>query len=458
MPASLTEMPGPLPDLAGAYDLAALGYTGQEFLLTGSADSYELVGERGRDGRWTVRPASQAQFTTRLLLRRPADEASFSGTLVVEWLNVSGGVDAPPDWMLAHTQLIRRGHAWAGISAQRAGIEGGGMVESFHLKKAHPDRYAQLSHPGDAWSFDIFSQATRALLDADGLIPRSPGGGRARVLACGHSQSGAFLVTYVNAVDPLAAVFDGFLVHGRTGSGAALDTGFRPGAAESGGERIRDDVRVPVIVLQTETDVTLLGSGTAEQPDSDLLRNWELAGAAHADTYLLFASGQDDGRLAPARLAELTRPTTDILMGQTSSPVNSGLAHHYVECAAFEQLDGWVAGRSKPPPAPRLDVMPDGRDLRRDDLGIATGGIRTPWTDVPVCVLSGTGQQGELFAFLFGTTRDFSQSELTGLYPGGKPDYLARFARSLDSAIEAGFLLADDRAEILAVAEAAWPG
>ncbi len=185
----------------------------------------------------------------------------------------------------------------------------------------------------------------------------SIGWAAARLLASGHSQSGAFLVTYVNAIDPLASVFDGFLVHGRTGAGAALDTGFRPGAStQAVGERIRADLRVPVIVLQTETDVTLLGSGLAEQPDSDLLRNWEIAGAAHADTYLLFASGQDDGALPPARLAELIQPTTNILMGTTAVPVNSGLQHHYVECAAFEQLDAWVAGRAKPPSAPRLDV------------------------------------------------------------------------------------------------------
>ena len=459
MPASLTPLPGPSPDRAGAYDLAALGYTEHEFVLQGSAESYQLAGQRGQDGRWPVRPAGQAPFTTRVLLRRPARDANFSGTLVVEWLNVSGGVDAPPDWMLAHTQLIRRGHAWAGVSAQRAGIEGGGLVDSFHLKKAHPARYAQLSHPGDAWSFDIFSQAARALLDAGGLIPRRADGSPARLLATGHSQSGAFLVTYVNAIDPVAALFDGFLVHGRTGSGAALDTGFSPGAsASAGAERIRDDLRVPVIVLQTETDVTLLGSGAAQQPDSDLLRNWELAGAAHADTYLLFASGQDDGQLSGARLAELTRPTTDILMGQTQSPVNSSLAHHYVECAAFEQLDAWVGGRSKPPAAPRLNLSADGRDFRRDDLGIATGGIRTPWTDVPVSVTSGTGQAGELFAFLFGTTRELSQAELTRLYPAGKADYLARFGHCLDSVIDAGFLLGDDRAEILAAADASWPG
>jgi hypothetical protein len=457
--ARLTPIPGPIPDPVGAYDLAALGYTEQEFLLEGTACSYALTSERTPDGRWSVQTADEAPFTTWVLLRRPAADADFSGTVVVEWLNVSGGLDAAPDWMLAHTQLLRRGHAWAGVSAQRAGIEGGGLVNSFHLKVAHPERYAVLSHPGDAWSFDIFSQAGRALLAAPGLLPAPTGMPAARLLASGHSQSGAFLVTYVNAIDPVAAVFDGFLVHGRTGAGAALDTGFRPGAStQAVGERIRDDLRVPVIVLQTETDVTLLGSGLAQQPDGELLRNWELAGAAHADTYLLFASGQDDGNLPAGRLAELMRPTTDILMGHTALPVNSGPQHHYVECAAFEALDAWVAGRAKPPSTARLEPTADGRDLHRDKLGIATGGIRTPWTDAPVAVLSGTGQRGEMFAFLFGTTTELSDAELASQYPGGQADYLEKFAASLDAAIEAGFLLADDRAEILAVAGASWPG
>jgi hypothetical protein len=454
-PGTLRPIPGSMPDRAGAYDLAAVGYIQEEFLLEGTASSYRLTGERTADGRWPVEPADQAPFTTRVLLRRPADATRYSGTVVVEWLNVSAGLDAAPDWMLAHTHLLRRGHAWAGVSAQRAGIEGGGLVPGMHLKAAHPQRYAPLSHPGDAWSFDIFSQAGCALTANPGLSPASIGTPAPRLLASGQSQSAAFLVTYVNAVDPLAAVFDGFLIRGRMGAGAALDTGFSPGARTQG-ERIRDDLRVPVIVLQTETDVTLLGSALAEQPDNDLLRNWELAGAAHADTYLLFASGQDNGALPPARLAELMRPTADILMGHTEFPINSGPQHHYVTCAAIEHLNAWVAGRAKPPPAPRLHVNPDGQDLRRDDLGVAIGGIRTPWTDVPAAILSGTGQRGEMFAFLFGTTRELTQGDIARLYPGGQADFLARFETSLDTAIKAGFLLADDRAEILAVAAACW--
>jgi len=54
--------------------------------------------------------------------------------------------------------------------------------------------------------------------------------------------------------------------------------------------------------------------------------------------------------------------------------------------------------------------------------------------------------------FLFGTTEPIGLDELTRLYPGGPADYLAKFTIALDTAIAAGFVLADDRAEILALA------
>jgi hypothetical protein len=458
MSANLRPMDGPAPDPAGTYDLTEIGYAEQEFRLDGTAESYQLIGERAADGAWTVRPSKQAPFTTRVLLRQPADPADFSGTVIVEWLNVSAGIDAAPDWMLTHTHLLRRGHAWAGVSAQKAGIDGGGLVDGLHLKRMHPERYSVLSHPGDAWSFDIFSQAGHALRSQPGVLPAPVSARPLRLLASGHSQSGAFLVTYINAVDPFAGEFDGFLVHGRPGAGAALDTGFDPRAGRDGGERFRADLRVPVLVLQVETDVTLLGSARARQDDGELLRLWEVAGAAHADTYMLAANWHDDGNLPPERLAELVRPSTDLVLGHTDMPANSGPQHHYVECAAVEQLNAWVAGRSAPPAAARLEVAAGGQDLRRDELGIAVGGIRTPWTDVPAAVLSGTGQTGEMFAFLLGTTRELEQAELARLYPGGLADYLGRFEECLDEVIGAGFLLAEDRAEILAVAAASWPG
>ena len=289
------EMPGTAPDVMRDYDLATLGYQETEFSVEGSATSYELQGERGADGRWDVTAGAQAPFRTRFVLRRPIDPDLFSGTVVVEWHNVSAGIDAAPDWGFFHRHLAARGHAWVGVSAQKVGIDGGGFVESIHLKLLAPERYSELEHPGDAWSFDMFTQVGALLREPaeenplGGLVPQ-------QVLAAGESQSAACLVTYINAVDHHAQLFDGFFVHGRPGAGVSIDGVFISAtrgeameatrrAISSKGERIREDARVPVLVLQSETDVILLGGGLAEQPDSRQIRVWEMAGAAHADTY-----------------------------------------------------------------------------------------------------------------------------------------------------------------------------
>jgi len=437
------------------YDLAALGTSNEELFLDGTARSYA--------------PPGEARFRTRVVVRRPLDPGRFNGSVVVEWLNVSGGVDAGPDWDFTHRHLIREGFAWVGVSAQRVGIEGGGFASvSFPLKTVDPKRYGSLEHPGDAFAFDIFSQAGRAAREGRLLGGRVP----ARVLAIGESQSATFLVTYVNAVDPEARVFDGFLLHGRGGSGASLEGSMgidRVSLAEAsaavssgrgassplaGSDRIRGDVRVPVLTLQSETDVVGLGSAGARQPDGERFRLWEVAGAAHADTYLLVASAGDDGMLPPAELAKLLAPTDEVLGMKMSAPMNSGPQQHYVLQAALAHLDRWAGGGTPPPEAARLELTPDGKSpLALDANGNARGGVRTPWMDAPTAVLSGLGQSGGMeFAFLFGTTRSFDAATLARLYPGGRSDYLARFAKATDAAVAAGFLLEADAPEIRALA------
>jgi hypothetical protein len=224
-------------------------------------------------------------------------------------------------------------------------------------------------------------------------------------------------------------------------------------------EQVRDDVRVPVLVLQSETDVSLLGGGKAQQPDSAWLRQWEIAGSAHADTYVLIAGNDDDGSLSVEELADRLRPTREIaVIGLTAgTPINAGPQQHYVGQAAFEHLDGWAAGGAPPPTGDRLAAHADLTDFDRDEHGIAAGGVRTPWVDVPTASLSGLGQTGEVFAILFGTTKPFDAQMLASLYPGGRDDYIAQFTAALDRTIAAGFLLDDDRTEILGVAAASYP-
>jgi hypothetical protein len=458
--------------LLTGFDLASVGYRLEEFFLESTATSFEPAGPTGPDGRWLVRPAGRAPFCTRLVVCRPSDPGAFTGTVVVEWLNVSVGIDAPAHWILTHRQVVRAGWAWVGVSVQRAGIEGGSIFDAAAepgaqppgislpaLKQSDPARYGGLHHPGDAFCFDIFTQAVRAVR-GDGVL----GPGRAEcVLAAGESQSAIHLVTYVNAVAPTVppeAAADGYLIGSRSGPAAPLsgwDGQIRPGPDDA---RIRTDLGVPVLTVQTETDVTgLLAGVTARQPDSDRFRWWEIAGASHADTYVLGASWSDSGELDPAELARLTAATATPLGMPCPELINSGLQHHYVAQAAVAHLDRWARGGPPPPSSPLLETAPDDpMRLVTDGSGIARGGIRTGWVDVPVAALSGLTPEGaERFGVLLGTTRPFDEAELARRYPGGRGDYAAAFRAATMRAVTEGFLLADDADEIVAVAAAAYP-
>src|SRR6202008_4296577 len=103
----------------------SVGYGAEEFFVSGTASSYTATAELGRDGRWGVTPCESAAYTTGRVVLPPADRSQFNGAVLVEWLNVSGGVDAPAVWMMAHREIIRAGYAYVAVSAQRVGVEGG---------------------------------------------------------------------------------------------------------------------------------------------------------------------------------------------------------------------------------------------------------------------------------------------------------------------------------------------
>jgi hypothetical protein len=130
---------------ATTFDLAQIGYSEAEYFITGSAVAYTNVGPLPEDGKWSVAPGPMAKYKTRILAYRPIDGQKFNGTVIVEWLNVSGGLDAGPDWVMGHTELIREGFAWVGVSAQYVGVEGGFSLfglASMPLKTTDPERYA----------------------------------------------------------------------------------------------------------------------------------------------------------------------------------------------------------------------------------------------------------------------------------------------------------------------------
>jgi hypothetical protein len=104
---------------------------------------------------------------------------------------------------------------------------------------------------------------------------------------------------------------------------------------------------------------------------------------------------------------------------------------------------------TRPPQAPRLAVR-DG-EFVTDDHGNVQSGIRTPHVDVPTAVLSGMGNSGHPVAFLCGSTVPFEPESLRALYPS-KDDYVGRFTSATEAAVASGFVLADDAAEMAAIA------
>src|SRR5262245_52238309 len=85
-----------------AFDLSTVGYGAHEHLARGTAVSYAEASPFEPDGRWDVTEAGTAAFTTRIVVYRPIDTGRGNGTVVVEWLNVTGGLDVPALWMPAH--------------------------------------------------------------------------------------------------------------------------------------------------------------------------------------------------------------------------------------------------------------------------------------------------------------------------------------------------------------------
>ena len=433
----------------------AAGYTETEFFFEGTASSFRSAGELGTDGRFAVERADQAPYKVRMVVRTPADASRFNGIVFVEWLNVSGQTAAGPNFTLLFPELFREGYAYVGVGVQAAGIDA-----AQGLKVMNPERYASLSHPGDSFSYDIYSQAAQALRKPSGLAPLGDLTSRVRFLiADGESQSAGRMVTYVNAVQPLDNLYDGFYIHSRNVSGAPLA---QPGPGSSGTAvtlprivQIRTDTRVPVFQLQAETDVPRFVP--ARQPDDARVRTWEMAGTAHADRFLLTGGGQ-----RPVGIECASDDATTVV------PINDG-PQTFLLRAALRGLRGWMESGTAPASGEPMELAGD--DLARDPVtGIARGGVRSPQVDVPVRTLHGIRgpASGGGFCFLFGRTDEWNGNSdpfdggvadpsptpepiLSQLYPT-RSAFLTQFEDALQQGITSRFLLAEDAEAIRAEA------
>jgi hypothetical protein len=416
-------------------DLEAAGYVEEEFFLEGTARAFEQVGDWSIDGVWPVSEASTADYKTRILVRRPADPAKFSGVVVVEWFNVTSYVDVDVDFGFLSTEILREGHVWVGVTAQAIAIESIGTGPfgpgALGLVTWDPDRYDSLYHPGDAYSYDIYSQVGATLRNPTDIDPL--GGLQPQIiLADGQSQSAMRMLTYVNAIHSDAGVYDGFLIHNRAGFGASLGDGYSDRVA-----RVRTDLNAPVFQFTTETELfelsgVELGFTKARQPDSNSVHTWEVTGTAHADAHYLTGL-TEQGNLQ----------FEDFLDLSAVIPIVNSAPQYLSMNAALHALVSWVADGIQPASAPPIDTADDA--IVRDIYGNALGGLRLPFIEAPIALLSGEGG-------VAGKTVPFDADTLAMLYPDAAT-YIDAVKSSAEAAVEKGYLLPIDAATLIAEAE-----
>jgi hypothetical protein len=462
------------------FPLSQVGYEESEYFISGTATAYTSKTPLTKDGKWHVTAASTAPYTTRVVVYRPINPKKFDGTVAVEWLNVTGGIDAAAAWLTGHAAMVRAGMAYVGVDAQAGGIYGvPGSVATADgaggIKQTDPTRYAALNHPGDSYSYSIFEQAGEAVHTSGtkllaGLTPK-------RVLAIGESQSAFYLTTYLDAVQPLSVgVFDGYLIYSRGGDGSDLSQAPQPTITTPDPTYIRTDLHVPVMLFETEADLLTLGYVVARQPPTQYIREWETAGTAHDDTYGLLYSRSDNlnGVADVESFESMLNPPKDPIPGivDCAAPINAG-SHTYELRAAISALENWVRTGNPPPQSPRLEVNASKTAYVTDANGNALGGIRTPQVVAPVAKLSGIGQPGSapasapgqqttssssavgagVLCGIFGTTVPLSASQLAALYPSHE-SFVKKWDAATAAEVREGYLLPIDARTLDKVAAA----
>ena len=410
IPAITSEVTGPgasyesVQSLPPGRDLAHYGYEAREYFVTGTA-----AGE---------------PYKTRVVVRKPRDNARFSGLVLAEAMHPSGSAHL---FEYTSDYLMSSGHAAVEI------VTGG--LQQFPEHNAA--RYGDLSvAPGQV--SEILAQVG-ALMKQPSGSPLSALPVRKMILA-GTSATAGVLIRYLPAHrvyrrPGMAPVYDGFLPHATGAMVPAVDA--------------------PLIQIPTMTEVAS-GNVTARQDGDapgDQFRLYEFAGMAHVDT-------RDSVRFQPD-------PCRD--------PVMSFPLQAYVS-VALDHLLAWVDTGTVPPRAPRIlidrDATNDGSLMALDERGNAVGGIRNPYVDVPTAqygvrntgadplipnpsayIAAGGLAAANQMCGLAGYQKAITTQQLRSLY-ADKAGYQQKVRARLDELERAGWSLPVYRTMILADAAA----
>ena len=460
-------------------DLRRFGYVETEYLVRGQARVYDWSEAQTAPGSsdsttarrppdFAVTVLAQGPYTTRILVRRPADDRRFSGTVVVEPMNPSDDIDLPIMWAESYRQFLADGDAWVGITIKPNTIRA--------LQHFDPVRYAALGMPSPgagarcaAAAINAFSKPTTPadetglawdMLSELGVLLKSHSGSNpltrpaSRLYMTGQSQTAGYARLYASLFSgrEVAAdgkpLYDGYLYSGSPPWQVPINQ-CRRDFARGDPRLITAPAGVPVIELFTQGDMTT--NLPTRRPDGDTVadrfRRYEVAGAPHVDPWesRSFAAEADAAR-AHGRLQDNE--------GQVCSPKDvtaSDFPVRYVFDAAWHILENWVRRGSDAPHAAPLQMVPDAEQLTPDRmfvldaLGNAKGGVRSPTVDVATARWVGA-KAGPFICLFHGYKIPFDHEELRRLYRD-HAGYVAKVRTSAEALVREQWLTPVDAAE-----------
>ena len=387
-------------------NLASYGYVEKEFFISGLANVYQWY-DSGTSPA-TIR-TPDVPYTTRFLLRRPADPVKFSGNVIVEIFNYARNFDNPwGGWGESYEYFLTHGDAWVGITIRPAAVVG--------LQNFNPGRYDPLSFPnplppeerppdlstrpgrpsyptmetGLIW--DIISHVGAVMKS---ISPSSPMAGYRVEYVYAAGATGGDLSAYVSAIHPLAMldngrpIYDGYLIKCTGGPGSINQSEPRMPADDP---RCQLYVDVPVIRVMTQGDILGRGfhqscSWVFRQPDSDKpgkqFRLYEVAGSSIGIQYSLLSNPCEEDVAAAKGIW-----TGPFAITEHEFPLQ------YIMNGAFVNLDRWVREGVPPPRAERLATTGEYPDVafELDEFSNIKRGVRTPYVDVPLATYTWNGK------------------------------------------------------------------
>ena len=408
LPDSWVQVTGPGPmyvsdqSHAPGYTPKDFGYRAVEYFVSGTAND--------------------SPYTTRVVIRRPGNDADYTGLVLAESMHSSGSAHM---FEFSAAYLMDAGHIAVEILTTSPQI----------MQYFNAARYESLSI-SNGQANDILGQVGALIKSAEGPIGEL--GVRKMVLG-GTSMSAGTLINYL-ADHPRF----------RTRDMQHIYDGYFP--TSTGSDIPRIDVPVIEMPTQLEVQSNVTRRNDGDEPGNQF-RLYEFAGIGHVD-------GRDNVRLIP-------NPCAHPLSTMPSQAYWSVSLHHLLR---------WVDEGIVPPRAPRVwldrDVANDGSQMVLDEHGNPVGGIRSPYVDVPAATytagnaaadplpakvsayIEANGASGAaLMCRLSNYQNSFDAEVMENLY-GSPRNYRSKFEERLDELEAEGWSLPLYRDMILADAAA----